>query len=53
VNGFFSVIASILSTILGMVIGFRLLTVVALCVYAVGAFAFAKVPESRTTEGAA
>jgi hypothetical protein len=52
VNGFFSVIASILSTILGMVIGFGWLTVVALGVYAAGAIAFAKVPETRT-EGAA
>lgn len=52
VNGFFSVIASILSTILGMVIGFRWLTIVALVVYAAGAFAFSKVPETRT-EGAA
>lgn len=52
VNGFFSVIASILSTILGMVIGFGWLTVVALCVYAAGTFAFMKVPETRT-EGVA
>jgi len=52
VNGFFSVIASILSTILGMVIGFGWLTVVALGVYAAGAIAFAKVPETRT-EGTA
>jgi hypothetical protein len=52
VNGFFSVIASILSTILGMVIGFRWLTIVALGVYAVGVFALVKVQEPKT-QGAA
>jgi predicted membrane-bound spermidine synthase len=48
VNGFFSVIASILATILAMVIGFRELMLLALLVYVAGAFALARVPESKT-----
>ncbi len=46
VNGFFSVIASILSTILGMVIGFRLLLLLSLVVYAVGVMALLRIPSS-------
>jgi len=38
VNGFFSVMASILSTILAMVFGFRIVLLIALAVYAVGVF---------------
>jgi MFS family permease len=45
VNGFFSVIASILATILGMVIGFRWLLLVALAIYFVGAWALLRLPE--------
>jgi predicted membrane-bound spermidine synthase len=42
VNGFFSVVASILSTILAMVVGFRALFLIALAVYAVGALALTR-----------
>ncbi|HVU05622.1 MAG TPA: hypothetical protein VHE30_27930 [Polyangiaceae bacterium] len=48
VNGFFSVIASILSTILAMVVGFRALFLVALAVYAVGAFALSRLPAGES-----
>jgi spermidine synthase/Na+-transporting methylmalonyl-CoA/oxaloacetate decarboxylase gamma subunit len=50
VNGFFSVIASILATILGMVVGFRWLLVIALAVYAVGIFAFSRLPEGSAKD---
>ena len=45
INGFFSVIASILATILAMVIGFRWLLLVALAIYFVGAWALLRLPE--------
>jgi hypothetical protein len=51
VNGFFSVIASILSTILGMVFGFRILLLIALVVYAIGVLALASVPEPERPVG--
>jgi predicted membrane-bound spermidine synthase len=44
VNGFFSVIASILSTILAMVFGFRWLFAVALLVYAAGVAVMSRFP---------
>jgi spermidine synthase len=47
VNCFFSVIASILATIVGMVIGFKGLLLVALGVYVVGVMAMMRVPEQR------
>lgn len=46
VNGFFSVMASILSTILAMVFGFQTLFLIALTVYAVGALALTRLPEA-------
>ena len=52
VNGFFSVIASILSTILAMVIGFRLLLLTAVAVYAVGVFALSRIPSEPLTQAA-
>ena len=52
VNGFFSVIASILSTILAMVIGFRLLLLTAVAVYAVGVFALSRIPSEPLTRAA-
>ncbi|HVW23807.1 MAG TPA: hypothetical protein VHC69_00460 [Polyangiaceae bacterium] len=52
INGFFSVIASILSTILAMVVGFRVLLVVALCVYSIGALALGRLPEAKAREAA-
>jgi spermidine synthase len=47
VNGFFSVVSSVLATILSMTLGFQALLGVALFVYAVGAAAFSRVPEPR------
>lgn len=44
VNGFFSVIASVLATILAMILGFKALMLVALAVYAVGVFALSRIP---------
>jgi hypothetical protein len=44
VNGFFSVIASILATILAMVIGFKWLMVLALAIYAGGVLALSRLP---------
>jgi spermidine synthase len=46
VNGFFSVIASILSTILAMTIGFRLLLSMAFAIYVVGALMLSRIPQS-------
>jgi hypothetical protein len=45
VNGFFSVIASILATMLAMGMGFDRLMLVSLAVYAAGALALARFPE--------
>jgi MFS family permease len=50
INGFFSVIASILSTILAMVVGFRVLLLIALGVYFIGALALMRMPESPPRE---
>jgi Na+-transporting methylmalonyl-CoA/oxaloacetate decarboxylase gamma subunit len=47
VNGFFSVLASILSTILAMVFGFKTLFLIALAVYVVAALAFMRLPDAR------
>jgi hypothetical protein len=44
VNGFFSVIASILATILAMIIGFKWLMFVALGVYALGVLSMSRLP---------
>jgi MFS family permease len=45
VNGFFSVVASVLSTILSMTIGFNLVFLLALVIYAVGMTALSRTPE--------
>jgi hypothetical protein len=47
VNGFFSVVASVLSTILSMTIGFRMVMLVGLAIYLVGVTVFRRVPEPR------
>ena len=47
VNGFFSVITSILSTILAMTFGFRVVLALAFAVYMVGAAAMSRIPQSR------
>ena len=44
VNGFFSVIGSVLTTILSMAVGFRLVQVAALGAYAVAVLAFMRLP---------
>ena len=43
-NGFFSVVSSVLATILSMTIGFSLVMVSALAVYLVGVAALMRVP---------
>jgi hypothetical protein len=45
VNGFFSVISSVLSTILAMVIGFNAIMTTALCLYVVAVVALTRIPE--------
>src|SRR5262245_23193787 len=45
VNGFFSVLSSVLATILSMVLGFRAVLALAVAIYAVGVAAFSRVPE--------
>ncbi len=47
VNGFFSVIASVLCTILAMVIGFKMVLALALVVYGVGVLALAGIPSNE------
>jgi MFS family permease len=47
VNGFFSVVASVLSTILSMTIGFRMVMLVGLVIYLIGVTVFRRLPEPR------
>jgi spermidine synthase len=47
VNGFFSVVASVLSTVLSMTIGFRMVMLVGLAIYLIGVTAFRRLPEPR------
>lgn len=47
VNGFFSVVASVLSTILSMTLGFQVVMYIGLALYAVGIIAFRAVPAPR------
>jgi MFS family permease len=44
VNGFFSVVGSVLTTILSMALGFRLVQFAALLIYVVAAIAFTRLP---------
>jgi hypothetical protein len=44
VNGFFSVISSVLTTILSMTIGFQLVQLAAVLIYAIGVFALTRIP---------
>lgn len=44
VNGFFSVVASVLATILGMTLGFNAVMLIGLAVYLIGVSAFLRVP---------
>jgi len=50
VNGFFSVVSSVLAMILGMTIGFQAVLFVALAVYVVGCLALSRFPEPATDE---
>ena len=43
-NGFFSVVSSVLATILSMTIGFSLVLVTALAIYALGIAALTRIP---------
>ena len=45
INGFFSVVASVLSTILSMTLGFHWVFVIALLIYVVGVTALSRTPE--------
>jgi hypothetical protein len=45
VNGFFSVVSSVLATILSMSLGFRAVLLLAACIYAVGVLALRRIPE--------
>jgi len=47
VNGFFSVVGSVLTTILSMALGFRMVQFAALLVYAVAAVAFTRLPSAE------
>lgn len=50
VNGFFSVMSSILATILSMTLGFKMVLLVATLIYAAGIFALTRIPEFRARE---
>ncbi len=53
VNGFFSVISSVLTTILSMTIGFRLVQLAAVLIYAIGVFALTRIPISEHAKDSA
>jgi hypothetical protein len=50
VNGFFSVIGSVLTTILSMAVGFRAVQYAALGIYAVAVFAFTRLPTASGSD---
>jgi hypothetical protein len=50
INGFFSVVASVLATVLGMAFGFKVVLLLAGLVYTVGVLAFVAIPEVRGAE---
>jgi hypothetical protein len=52
INGFFSVIASILSTILAMAFGFKVLLLLALAIYLVGVVSLSRIPVVGHASGA-
>ena len=45
-NGFFSVISAVGSTVLAMSFGFRAVMLLALAIYALGALALSRIPET-------
>ena len=46
-NGFFSVMSSVLATMVSMTFGFRVVLFLALLTYAVGVFALTRIPAPR------
>jgi len=46
VNGFFSVVSSVLSTILAMTIGFNMVLIAACVIYGLGIFCLSRIPET-------
>jgi hypothetical protein len=50
INGFFSVVASVLATVLGMAFGFKAVLLLAGLVYALGVLAFVRIPQVRGGE---
>jgi MFS family permease len=51
VNGFFSVVSSVLATILSMSFGFRVVLLLAALIYAIGVVALTRVPETTARAG--
>ena len=49
INGFFSVVASILSTMLGMAYGFRIVVLIGTLIYAAGIFAMTRILGAKVT----
>jgi predicted MFS family arabinose efflux permease len=45
INGYFSVVSSVLATMLSMSFGFRVVLMLAFVVYAIGVLALSKIPE--------
>jgi Na+-transporting methylmalonyl-CoA/oxaloacetate decarboxylase gamma subunit len=48
VNGFFSVVSSVLATILSMSFGFKVVLLLAALIYAIGVLALTRIPETTT-----
>ena len=49
VNGFTSVVASVLATVLSMTIGFRGVQLIAVAIYGIGVLALRRIPEARSS----
>ncbi len=47
VNGFFSVVSSVLATILSMSFGFKVVLLLAALIYAIGVLALTRIPETK------
>ena len=48
VNGFFSVVSSVLATILSMSFGFKVVLLLAALIYSIGVLALTRIPETKT-----
>ena len=53
INGYFSVVSSVLATMLSMSFGFRVVLLLAWVVYAIGVLALARIPERASAPAAA